>query len=495
MLLDVSHSYVKRLCRKAVTSGSDDAASGIERTPDGRGWQIHRDALARFAAQRRPKRIVVGYDVTYSAPKSVSVLWAGANEAAQAAILEAFDEAVSAGTRYFERHALVVRSRGEQQRAEGVFAADYFHATSRALEPQLHHHVVVANYGRGANGEGRALDARMLFLHAKTAGYLAAAELRHQLTARLGVRWGEIVNGIAEIEGIPESARREMSSRSKEIASALDELEFHSARARQVAAWDTRAAKEHGVDLDALVRVWDERLSNAGYDGAAREAVLGRVDAPRLVVASDVDRLFSDLSHVAGITANEAVFDRRRVVQVVATFAGDRLSGDAIDELADRFLAQPAVVRLHRGDARSNNNVIRRDDGQVIVVPINAVYSTRPMLELEARAVAYYERGRAARVGAVGARTLASVFADERFARLSDEQRNFVTGLTTSGMRIQMAVGAAGSGKTTALEAAVEAWSRAGFEVLGAAVGGTQTVVLGEEAHVEARTVASVVAR
>ncbi len=65
-----------------------------------------------------------------------------------------------------------------------------------------------------------------------------------------------------------------MSTRSKEIASALDELDFHSARARQVAAWDTRAAKEHGVDLDALVRVWDERLSNVGYDEAEREAVL-----------------------------------------------------------------------------------------------------------------------------------------------------------------------------------------------------------------------------
>ncbi len=182
--------------------------AGIERTADGRGWQIHRDALARLEAQRKPKRIVVGYDLTYSAPKSVSVLWAGADDTAKAAVLEAFDEAVAAGTRYFERHALVVRSRGEQQRAEGVFAADYFHATNRALEPQLHHHVVVANYGRGANGEGRALDARMLFLHAKTAGYLAAAELRHQLTARLGVRWGEIVNGIAEIEGVPESRAR-----------------------------------------------------------------------------------------------------------------------------------------------------------------------------------------------------------------------------------------------------------------------------------------------
>ncbi|HUZ80786.1 MAG TPA: MobF family relaxase, partial [Gaiellaceae bacterium] len=492
--LGVSDSYVQRHCRRAVRSGDDAAMAGIERSEDGRTWRIHRDALVRLAARRQPKQIVVGYDLTYSVPKSVSVLWAGGDDATKAAVLEAFDEAVAAGTRYFDRHALVVRVRGEQQRAEDVFAADYLHLTSRALEPQLHHHVVVANYGKAKDGEGRALDARMLFIHAKTASFLAGAELRHQLTARLGVVWGEIVNGIAEIEGVPERARTEMSTRSKEIAAALDELGFHSARARQVAALDTRAAKEHGVDIDALMAVWDERLSTAGYGASEREAVLRQVDAPGLVVSSDLERLFADLSRIAGITANEAIFDRRRVVQVLSEFAGDRLSGDAIDELADRFLTQPAVVQL-QGSTQSSGNVIRRDDGRMVAVPGDAIYSTRPMLELEARAVAAYERGRGTGVGVVAESALAGVLAEEQFARLSDEQRLFVRSLTTSGMRIQAAVGAAGSGKTTALEAAVEAWSRAGYTVVGAAVGGTQTVILGEEAHVEARTVTSVIAR
>jgi conjugative relaxase-like TrwC/TraI family protein len=76
----------------------------------------------------------------------------------------------------------------------------------RALEPQLHHHVVIANVGVGSDGVARALDSRMIFHHAKTASFLAAAELRHQLTTRLGVSWGEVENGIAEIEGIPDAA-------------------------------------------------------------------------------------------------------------------------------------------------------------------------------------------------------------------------------------------------------------------------------------------------
>ena len=87
------------------------------------------------------------------------------------------------------------------------------------------------------------------------------------------------------------------------------------------------------------------------------------------------------------------------------------------------------------------------------------------------------------------------VLGTERFARLSEEQRRFVASLTSSGMRIQAGVGAAGSGKTTALEAAVACWQAAGYRVLGAAVGGTQAVVLSEETGIEGRTVASVLAR
>jgi len=106
-----------------------------------------------------------------------------------------------------------------------------------------------------------------------------------------------------------------------------------------------------------------------------------------------------------------------------------------------------------------------------------------------------YERGRIANVGAISPDVLAGVLAGERFARLSDEQRAFVGALTGSGMRIQAGVGAAGSGKTTALEAAVAVWTAAGYSVLGAAVGGTQAIVLSEETGVEGRTVASVIAR
>ncbi|MGB9113299.1 MAG: AAA family ATPase [Acidimicrobiales bacterium] len=117
------------------------------------------------------------------------------------------------------------------------------------------------------------------------------------------------------------------------------------------------------------------------------------------------------------------------------------------------------------------------------------------MIALERKGLRAYGEGRSAVVGIVPRELVEQVFSDERFARLSDEQRRFVESLTTSGMRIQAGVGAAGSGKTTALEAAVACWQAAAYRVLGTAVGGTQAVVLSEETGVECRTVASVIAR
>ncbi len=295
-----------------------------------------------------------------------------------------------------------------------------------------------------------------------------------------------------------------MSTRSREVYEEMERLGLvdpvsgailASATERQVGAWDTRAPKVHGVDMDALMAAWDERMAATGYDEAAREAVLHRVAGPGTVAEVERDELFAGLVRIAGITEHEAVFDRRRVVQEIATFAGERMSGDAIDALADDFLASPEVVRLSASLDRSTRNVIRRRDGRVVAVPQTALYSTRAMLALEGRAISLYTQGRAASAGVVPEQVLAAVLSSDHFARLSDEQRAFVRGLVSSGMTVQAALGAAGTGKTTALEAAVTAWQEAGYNVVGAAVGGTQAVVLGEEAGVESRTVASVIAR
>jgi conjugative relaxase-like TrwC/TraI family protein len=491
-ILGISPSYLRRLLRKKVAGEGE--SDGIKIDADG-AWQLSKDAVVRVAEHREPPKVVCGYDLTFSVPKSVSVLWAGSDDQTRAEVLAVLDEAVAAGLRYLERHALKVGIRRKPHTAAGVIAADYLHLTSRALEPQLHHHVVVANFGIGPDGKPRALDSRFLFHHAKTASFLAAAELRHQLTARLGVEWTPIENGIAEIAGVPEAAMKAMSSRSKEIDAAAEARGVSSANARQVAAWDTRAAKEHGVDLAQLFTSWDERLTAAGYDPQVRRALIRRVEQASPFTQEERAQAFRMLVRVDGLTEHEAVFDRRHVVQRLAEIAADRLRADEIDAMADEVLVDPDLVELRAPKERGTRRIIRRRDGRVVELSGEKIYSTVAMIALERKGLRAYGEGRSAAAGIVPRPVIEHVFSDERFARLSDEQRRFVESLTTCGMRIQAGVGAAGSGKTTALEAAVACWRAAGYRVLGTAVGGTQAVVLSEEIGVEGRTVASVIAR
>src|SRR5436309_638996 len=112
----------------------------------GAHWQVRLGELRRFAAERSAPPVTIGYDVTFSAPKSVSVLWATATPAQQVAIEAALTDAVRAGIAYLEANAAHVRvsvqgddgapRRLERQSAPGLIAAAYLHDTSRALDPQ-----------------------------------------------------------------------------------------------------------------------------------------------------------------------------------------------------------------------------------------------------------------------------------------------------------------------------------------------------------------------
>ncbi len=88
------------------------------------------------------------------------------------------------------------------EEASGLVAAAFRHRTSRAGDPQLHTHVLVANLGRGLDGRWSALDGRRLYAHARTASFVYQAVLRGELTRTLGVEWSPVRKGIAEVVGV-----------------------------------------------------------------------------------------------------------------------------------------------------------------------------------------------------------------------------------------------------------------------------------------------------
>ena len=139
---------------------------------------------------RARNRKVPGWDLTFRAPKSVSILWGLGEPAVSAQVVAAHEAAVARAVAYMEDVAAFTRTgrNGVERTPTGGFiAAGFPHRTSRDLDPLLHTHVLVANSVRAADGRWRTIDATALYEHAKTGGYVYQAQLRHELTTRLGV--------------------------------------------------------------------------------------------------------------------------------------------------------------------------------------------------------------------------------------------------------------------------------------------------------------------
>jgi conjugative relaxase-like TrwC/TraI family protein len=132
---------------------------------------------------------VTGFDLTFSAPKSVSALWALGDASTAAQAMAAHRAAVRAGLAYLDGHAALSR-RGtdgvEQVGSEGLVAAVFDHRSSRAGDPQLHTHALVLNKVRCADGRWRTIDATELYHHKKSAGMIYQAALRNEMHQRLG---------------------------------------------------------------------------------------------------------------------------------------------------------------------------------------------------------------------------------------------------------------------------------------------------------------------
>lgn len=505
-LVGVDASYIRRVAKDtaAIRAAQHDAArTGAEApdTPDAfldaikeadGTWQITRAEANRFAASRNEPQVVMGYDMTFSVPKSVSALYAVGTDEDRKLIDDAIESGVEAGMDYIEREGFRVRRQGQQEPAGRMVAASYRHYTNRALEPQLHEHVVIANMGTNSFGQTRTLDARGLFAHATTAGYLAGAQLRQQLAEKLGLGWQDVHKGLADVDGVGRDVVMAISSRRQAVLGLAEEMGYFTPAARQKAALATRPGKEHGVEADELQDRWTEVLSDVGFDRKAASD-LRRSDELQLWSPTDTEALFTHLGSHRGVTEQHAIFDRRDTIQAVTTFSNDRLCASDIEDLADHWLATDAVVPLEVSD-NARRETIGHGPATVSLVPAERRFTTPQMLELEQRVIAKHERG----LGL--GRGLVDPVAVERAISQSDielgaDQATMVRAITTSGDQFQAVIGRAGAGKTTALRTAVDAWRAEGFNVIGAAPFGEAARKLEAETGLVSQTLEGLLTR
>jgi Ti-type conjugative transfer relaxase TraA len=441
---------------------------------------------ARAGTASRPR--TPGFDLTFSAPKSVSVLYALGGGDTPAEVVAAHRAAVAAGIDYLERHAVFTRRRSdgvvELLKGEGLAVAAFRHRTSRAGDPQLHTHCVAANLVRSVDGRWGTLDSRSIFAHARTAGFVYQAVLRGEMTARLGVEWGSVRNGFAEVVGLPKPLLREFSQRRQEIEAQLEQRGQHSATAAQAATLDTRHAKEYGVDPEALHDQWVRRAREIGFAPGDVDAVCRRVAAPEL----HADEVSAALVSPNGLTARQASFDRRDAARGLceALPPGAAVNAEALDALVDLFVDSDDVVPLN-GRAPET---ARLEDGRAVpAAPDYRRFSTVEMLEAEQRVIDRAMARRASGGAVVPGPIVERVVASEG---LTEEQAGMVRMVTSSSAGVEVVVGKAGSGKTTALRAAADAWTAAGFRVTGAAVAARAAKELQAAAGIPSTTVAQV---
>jgi len=399
------------------------------------------------SALGRPNRRVPALDLTFSAPKSVSVAWALGGAEIAREIVVAHEEALASALGYLEREAVFVRrghNGAERLVGGGLVGAAFRHGTSRAGDPQLHTHVVVANAAQGPDGRWSALDARHLYGQARTAGFLYQAELRAGLTARLGAGWERTVKGTGDLAAVPVGVRREFSRRRAQIEAAIGPAA--TPREARTATLRTRPAKTPAVDAVSLHDEWVERAGALGFTASVLQANLtceaglpsGLFDPSRVSVTEVCTEL----------TEHRSTFDRRHVLQALAGHAHDGATVADVEVAADRLLAAPGVVPLGIGR-------------------FGLCYSTPELLALERRILD--------RAGPSGDDDERGAVADPEvtlfeYPELSDEQTRMVETLTTDGAPITVVIGAAGSGKTHALAAARDAWDDAGYTVIGCAL-------------------------
>ena len=456
-------------------------------------WRIRADDLAAFIERRQPPAVRIGYDVTFSFEKSVSVVGMLSEGADRDAFTQAVQRANHVGIDWLDQHASDGRERAKPIHSEGLAVASFMHSTSRSDDPFVHVHNLVINAIEDQNGTGRALDARDLYMQGPTAAALASAELRWQLSQSLGVKWTATGKAV-EIAGISEGIIEEFSTGRNRIHSIVEEAGFstNDSSVRDLIQRQSRPDKT-GDAPDDLVDGWWERSNRRGLHLHHLEHEVKRQpDALPASTLSDneLEQLHTWLAGRHGATNNASIFTHGDIVQRIGEWTPKGnghvriMPAAEVNRAADAFLTSPHVVPL----ALDSHTVATLAGKTAAKMQHSEVFTTARMLDIQQGTADTWADGLHAEQAHVSPEALRTALAN--VPTITAAQAELVTRWTTSGHQFQSAVGVPGAGKTFAVSAAARAWEHDGYTVIGAAVAGSAAQHLGEDANIPSETLA-----
>ncbi|MGV7242802.1 MobF family relaxase [Caballeronia sp. M23-90] len=233
------------------------------------------DSATRIKRSVGSKRLKerLGYDLTFSAPKGVSLQ---ALVHGDQRIIAAHDRAVAAAIEEAELLAMArstVNKKTSVEQTKNLVVAKFRHETSRELDPDLHTHAFVLNMTQRANGQWRALTNDGVIHSLNHLGNVYKAALAKELElAGFVLRYDR--NGTFDLAHFSEHQISEFSARSRQIEAALALKGLDRASATQAeknhAAMATRQRKG-AIDREAVREIWKERSDALGIDYVSRE--------------------------------------------------------------------------------------------------------------------------------------------------------------------------------------------------------------------------------
>ena len=449
--------------------------------------------ITRVELAKRTSSAIAGFDLTFTPAKSVSTLWAVSDEGTQAAILAAHRAAVAQALTFLEDTAAFTRTGAQgcqQHQVNGLIATGFDHWDSRAGDPNLHTHLVIANKVQGPNQAWLSVDSKALHHAVVMVSEVYDDLLADELARRLPVQFGWRHRGPRrspgfELDGVDDALMTEFSTRTTQIDEAMtDELAtFYAAhgrgpnrvevtRLRQQVTRATRPDK-HVTPLADLMTVWKARATHrTGKTPDELTAAVLRLSMtlPQRAAhfpAPVIDRL---AAHTIGqVMTRRSTWTRWNVMAEAARSTRAMRMASPTDRTAllervtDAVLA--SCVSLAAPDPLIVPTSYTRPDGTSQFSRTGEDrFTHHQVLDAEARLLdaATLDAG-APTTPAWLAKSVTSRpihRTDGRTVALAPDQVDAVEHVATSPARLDVLVGPAGTGKTTTLAALKAVWEQ-----------------------------------
>jgi conjugative relaxase-like TrwC/TraI family protein len=442
-----------------------------------------------------------GLDLTFSAPKSVSII---SEIKGDRRVAEAHTKAVMKTLEYLEGKFVNTRKQvdGEliKEKVNNIVAAMFRHNTSRALDPQLHTHCVIANVVQRRDNNWRSAEFREIFENKLLLGQIYRSELAFELK-QLGYDIRRTGRGLFEIDGISDDVLKHFSKRSRAKEEALKGYDYINSKTAEDAVLRTRQSKQRATK-EELHKMWLKECQAIGFDidkaPFKEEKVKEQKKSGIFNYIQDKFREFckkfefdieKDLSHIDEVEGEDKLTNEEKAVKYAIDHLSEPSSVFKINDLYINALdCSLGIVRESGVSEVIEQKLLNKEllTAKSQESEFKNTYTTKEALIKEKETIQRFKEGIS---------TQKSLYSKVEITKhlketsLSEGQREAIELLLNTKDRVVGVQGYAGTGKTFMLNKARELANAKGYELIGIAPSATAASVLQKEASIESQTV------